>query len=57
LFLSGFAYVTKSVPLMFWMPNGAKRLGIFLSTNAPVGVTRLKLPSKTSTRALWKSVA
>src|SRR5689334_11425695 len=42
-------------PPMFWIPNGANPEGIFESTNPPV--ICVKLESKTSTFALWKSVA
>ena len=37
------------------MPNGAKPFGIFASLNG--SETGLNALSKTSTRALWKSVA
>src|SRR5438067_13497296 len=42
---------------MFWIPNGANPAGSLESTNAPGVVSWWKLPSKTSTFALWKSVA
>src|SRR5439155_7365124 len=54
---SCFAYVTKMSPPTFWIPNGAKPGGILGSTNAPGISTWPKLPSKTSTCPLWKSVA
>src|SRR5919206_5178372 len=45
------------LPPTFWMPNGAKPAGLVGSTNAPGTSTSPKLPSKTSTFPLWKSVA
>src|SRR6266542_5123297 len=39
------------------MPKGAYQLGIERSTNAPCRTTRRQRESKTTTRALWKSVA
>src|SRR5690348_6521166 len=44
-------------PPMFWIPKGANPAGTDGSLNEPAGVTSWKLPSKTSTRLLWKSVA
>ena len=35
-----FAYVTKMLPPMFWMPNGAYDEGIAGSTNMPLLCTR-----------------
>src|SRR5919197_4626515 len=45
------------LPPTFWIPKGAKPAGIPGSTNAPGMLTSPKLPSKTSTLPLWKSVA
>jgi len=42
---------------MFWIPNGANPAGRFGSVNWPGLLIGVKLPSKTSTRPLWKSVA
>src|SRR6266567_1102108 len=50
-------YVTNTREPIVWMPKGAKPAGSFGSTKAPGAVTRFHPPSKTSTRALWKSVA
>jgi hypothetical protein len=49
--------VTKIVPSTFWIPKGAKPAGIPGSSNAPGVFTSPNEPSKTSTCALWKSVA
>jgi hypothetical protein len=53
---SCFAYVTKIVPLIAWIPNGPYPDGMFGSTKSFLW-TRLKAESKTSTRPLAKSVA
>ena len=44
-------------PFSAWIPNGAQPAGTCESLNAPVSATGLNDESKTSTRALWKSVA
>jgi hypothetical protein len=51
------AYVTKTLPPSSWIPNGAQPAGILGSSNPPTRVAGLNEASRTSTRALWKSVA
>src|SRR6266550_1984634 len=53
---SCFAYVTKIVPLIAWIPNGPYPAGRFGSMKS-FRWTRLKAESKTSTRPFAKSVA
>ena len=51
-------YVTKTCPPNARIPDGAYHAVIAGSSNAPrASATRFQLPSKTSTRSLWKSVA
>src|SRR5438067_889574 len=44
-------------PPSAWIPNGAKPFATFASLKPPDVATGLNAASKTSTRALWKSVA